>query len=707
MNLSNLAKKTSFQITKIRQKLKTSKDLQAILLLVFWTFGSRILGFVRSFLVLRMPTIDSEIFNSSFVLSEAITSFFILGSITVAILPQMIKLQESQKTELNEEFINLDSESGDNLDKVLEKKLKEKLNPDNFESQKNREFNRENFEKESKSQNIETSKKVKTAAIIQEDLATGNLENFILYPNSNQKNTIGKKNFDNKNNSYENWQNNLKSDQNDNTKQKNGNQNPTQNFEGGNFAQPISHFDSNLNQKNNHKIIQNTEKRFILPELSSDPLEINKFGETPKIVETIDNSQQKIDKNKFHKIFSNLKFNKDKLPQKNQNLDTNFDKNSKKIDKLSIYTNWCLLILGCFILILSLLGIIFIEPILSTFNPSFFAKVQESGKLGQMILLNQLLLFGPFLFAIKTILGVFLNIKKDYKIYSLEGVLANFGWIVALSILYPVFGLIGSGFGMFIGFGITILLFGLQARGLGLSFKLENFTGLDKLLWQTFALYWPRLLIFSNTRLAEIIVAATSGNPNDPQITSVAMALNFQGIFIGVVLAIGTVFLPNLTEILVQNGKSKQFWKMLFDYLKINFFLSILGTIATIIGVPILLFLLSKLPFISSRSILSDPIAINLIITLTIVSSFSLVFQSIGEVLNRYFIAVQRRWEPVIISVGGNFLAIQIALFFSKTWGSGRAAIGGFVLNTALFCFLSLYFVFQDWQSSKIDKPQD
>ena len=603
MNLSNLAKKTSFQITKIRQKLKTSKDLQAILLLVFWTFGSRILGFVRSFLVLRMPTIDSEIFNSSFVLSEAITSFFILGSITVAILPQMIKLQESQKAELNKEFTNLDGESGDNLDKVLE----EKLNMDNFKSQKNREFDRENFEKELKSQNIETSKKVKTAGIIQ--------------------------------------------------------------------------------------VIQNTEKRFILPEISSDPLEINKFVKIPKIVETIDDSQQKIDKNK--------------LPQKNQNLDTNFDKNSKKIDKLSIYTNWCLLILGCFILILSLLGIVFIEPILSTFNPSFFAKVQESGKLGQMLLLNQLLLFGPFLFAIKTILGVFLNIKKDYKIYSLEGVLANFGWIVALSVLYPVFGLIGSGFGMFIGFGITILLFGLQARELGLSFKLENFPGLDKLLWQTFALYWPRLLIFSNTRLAEIIVAATSGNPSDPQITSVAMALNFQGIFIGVVLAIGTVFLPNLTEILVQNGKSKQFWKMLFDYLKINFFLSILGTIATIIGVPILLFLLSKLPFISSRSILSDPSAINLIITLTIVSSFSLVFQSIGEVLNRYFIAVQRRWEPVIISIGGNFLAIQIALFFSKTWGSGRAAIGGFVLNTALFCFLSLYFVFQDWQSSKIDKPQD
>ena len=42
-----------------------------------------------------------------------------------------------------------------------------------------------------------------------------------------------------------------------------------------------------------------------------------------------------------------------------------------------------------------------------------------------------------------------------------------------------------------------------------------------------------RLLIFSNARLAELIVAGTTVDPSDPQVTSVSMALNFQGIFIG------------------------------------------------------------------------------------------------------------------------------------------------------------------------------
>ena len=81
---------------KIQNQLQ-NKNLQAVLLLVFWTFGSRALGFVRSVLVINMNTIDAEIFNSSFVLSEAITTFFILGSITVAVLPQMVKLENPIK----------------------------------------------------------------------------------------------------------------------------------------------------------------------------------------------------------------------------------------------------------------------------------------------------------------------------------------------------------------------------------------------------------------------------------------------------------------------------------------------------------------------------------------------------------------------------------------------------------------------------------
>ena len=154
MNFSNFVKKTKLQTAQIKQKLKTSKDLQAILLLVFWTFGSRILGFVRSFLVLRMPTIDSEIFNSSFVLSEAITSFFILGSITVAILPQMIKLQENEKENLQNNVDQMDDKTQaensnlENLDQNLEKEkcLEEESDNYNFSSKSQDRKNTKDFQ---------------------------------------------------------------------------------------------------------------------------------------------------------------------------------------------------------------------------------------------------------------------------------------------------------------------------------------------------------------------------------------------------------------------------------------------------------------------------------------------------------------------------------------------------------------------------------
>lgn len=705
-----------------------NQNLQAVLLLIFWTFGSRFLGFVRSFLVLQMNTIDAEIFNSSFVLSEAITSFFILGSITVATLPIMIKIQNpksknqnnssnnttlDQLNETNSENLKanflaeneiLNNPNFDNLDFNLQKtkiannfdnKNDNRVNFEDFnsyiENEQNKKFeqklvnNSKTFQRENSTQSI--NEKFETRFIFPEIDNNHNPEKINLAQNLN--------NFHKKSNDF---QEDLTYNSSKNTKEKRENEpKPNENNLNNSQNQNNSQFKENNSQTK--EILENNLKRskYHASEMknseSNYELENNRFDQAKKA-----NFQKTFwDKAKIVAKFQNW----------NQKLTANqvkkLEEKSKKYftieEKLSIYTSWSLVILSGFILILSLLGIIFVEPVLATFNPSFFGKVRENGKLAQMLELNKLLLLAPFLFAVKTILGVFLNIKKNYKIYSLEGVLANLGWILALSVLYPIWGLVGAGSGMFLGFGITILLFFWQATTLGLRFNLGNFPDLWDFLWQTFGLYWPRLLIFSNTRLAEIIVAATSSNPNDPQITSVAMALNFQGIFIGVVLAVGTVFLPNLTEVLVQKGKNLEFWQMLIKYIKVNFFLAIAGTILTIIGVPILLWILTRLPFINSKGLLSDPIAVNLILQFTFISSFSLIFQSVGEVLNRYFIAAQRRWEPVIISIGGNFLAIQVALLFTKSWGSGAAAIGGFVLNSALFCSLSVFFCYQDWQA--------
>jgi peptidoglycan biosynthesis protein MviN/MurJ (putative lipid II flippase) len=548
---------------KIKNQLQ-NKNLQAVLLLVFWTFGSRALGFVRSVLVINMNTIDAEIFNSSFVLSEAITTFFILGSITVAVLPQMVKLENPIKAS-------------------------QKVKP-------------------------ETKTKLETNLNLAEKKSTVDVDLEVFF------------------------ENNLK---------------------------------AKLENSTTKNQINLPEELVLLSSL--EDLNLSKNVEQPST---------------FDEIESSIKNNQAERLQQ---------------DRLSIYTSWALLILSGFILLLSLLGIIFVEPILARFNLTFFTKVAESGKLTEMIQLNRLLLLAPFLFAIKTILGVFLNVKKNYKIYSLEGVLANFGWILSLSLLYPVWGIVGAGTGSFLGFGLTIFLFAWQSWTLGLRFNLGNFPELADILWQTFHLYWPRLLIFSNARLAELIVAGTTVDPSDPQVTSVSMALNFQGIFIGVVLAVGTVFLPNLTEVLVQKGKRAEFWQMLLKYLKINFFMAIVGMLATIIGTPILLWILTKLPFTNSKGILSDPYSVNLILQLTIIASFSLVFQSVAEVLNRYFIAVEKRWEPLIISIGGNILALQIANLFVDSWGSGGVAVGSFVLNSALMCALSIYFCYWDWQRSKAE----
>jgi peptidoglycan biosynthesis protein MviN/MurJ (putative lipid II flippase) len=65
-----------------------------MILLTFWSIASRGLGALRILLVGRLTTEEADIFNAAFVLPDNIIAVFILGSITLAILPHIIELHE-------------------------------------------------------------------------------------------------------------------------------------------------------------------------------------------------------------------------------------------------------------------------------------------------------------------------------------------------------------------------------------------------------------------------------------------------------------------------------------------------------------------------------------------------------------------------------------------------------------------------------------
>jgi len=541
---------------KLKSRLSSSASLKATLMLVFWMLASRGLGVFRTALVGRLPTAEADIFNSGLILQSNIITVFILGSIVIATLPQINKLENSEKLKVKSEKVG----EGD--------------------------------------------------PIVAATTASSFVEEAIVGANFNSQLDGGKAN-------------------------RSGDQ--------------------------------------------GSPLDGGKADEILKQVQD--------------DTFSTT-------PAKSQGIATQArnDKNSKS----SIYLSWCILILSGSMTLLCALLIIFAEPVLKFFNPELVVSLAQTGKLHDFILFNQIALIGPIVFGAKSLLGVFLNVKKEYFIYSLEGILNNFGSLLGLTIGYSLFGIVGASIGAVSGLIFALVGFLWDSYRFGFRFYLGWFEGLDGYLWQTLWLYLPRLLVYSNIRAAETMVSTLSTSANG-QITAFQYALDIQGIFLGIIMAVGTVFLPNLAELLVKKGQNKAFWDHLFKYLKISFVLSLIGAFITAFGTPLALILFQFLAQVKKTSFLSDPTNIKLVIELAAFCAVALVFQSIAEILNRYFTAVEKVWQSIIASLVGNVLAVVLALFIKDAGlGAGLVAAICLVLNTFVFTSILGWFTFRDWRESTI-----
>jgi peptidoglycan biosynthesis protein MviN/MurJ (putative lipid II flippase) len=371
-----------------------------------------------------------------------------------------------------------------------------------------------------------------------------------------------------------------------------------------------------------------------------------------------------------------------KLESLKNKIDQQIDQASEKYKilwtkMLNGYISWCLLIFSLFITVLCFTGIIFSDYFLHLINADLYDRIKQTGQLSNYIVLNQIFLLAPILFALKTILGVFLNAKKSFKVFALDGVLSN---------LYAYFGIVGTAWGLVIGFSIALICFAWDAFRIGLRFDLFVFPELKGYLWQSFLLFLPRILIFPAARTAETLITVLTKDTGE--ITSIRMAINIQGVFYGLMVAVGTVFLPDLATILVEQGKSKEFWKHLSKYLRITSIVSLVATVVTVIGSPLILFLIKSLAMVKTDSFLNQENLVNLILSLVAIGSVSIFLQSLNEILNRYYIALEENWFPIISSLIANGVGILTCVIFYKQINTAQLVMIGFVLNNLVLTLL-------------------
>jgi O-antigen/teichoic acid export membrane protein len=380
--------------------------------------------------------------------------------------------------------------------------------------------------------------------------------------------------------------------------------------------------------------------------------------------------------------------------------DSKITENEKKV-KVNSLTSWAALLFSLFISIFCISALFFTKELLFLLNDDLYSKANDFNLLQDYIYLNQVFLIAPIIFAFKTIIGVFLNSKKEYWVYSLDGVLTNLGSIIGLSILYTFFGLKATAWGLVLGFAITLIFFLIDAYKHGFKFGLKRFEGLGGYLILALSLFIPRIFLYSSGRLAELLITNTSTNTGD--ITIFRLAMNIQGVFYGLMMSVGTVFLPDLASILVREGRKRKFWNHYDKYLNGTFWFSIGATLFTIIISPIVLQLIKILAFVKEDSLLNQNSAFQAIIYLIVAGSVAIIFQAVSEIMNRYFIALEEKWFPIIATVIANIAGLIFTYQMLDILGSPLSVMIGFVLNNIVLTVILALRIWRDKYNSILD----
>jgi peptidoglycan biosynthesis protein MviN/MurJ (putative lipid II flippase) len=371
---------------------------------------------------------------------------------------------------------------------------------------------------------------------------------------------------------------------------------------------------------------------------------------------------------------------------------------------LSSYLNLITISLVFLVGILSTLGIIFTPQLLqSTWftSPKIWEIVQQKNLVEEYILASRILFLFPLTFAVQAIWGVFITLKKRFLVYSLAGVITNLGAIVALLVSDGSF--VKVAFGMVWGAALASLLFlytcfrdDFKAPHFSLKWFREKYTQFKVDLWQTWKLFLPRVLVIDGFYAANLLINPLAQNQG--QITAFDIGNSIQGAFFIIVTSFGTVLFPDLSKTFHSSKTDRNyFWQKTKQYLWLSAGLGVLVTLVTLIGSPLIVNLFKILGQKQDNN--------DLIIQVAQLTSISLIFRAIREILVRYIYIRERVWQPLILSTI-SVVAVVVVTFaasFLKIDAALSASLG-FIAYNIVWVILAIIIFQKDYLQEKQNK---
>lgn len=212
----------------------------------------------------------------------------------------------------------------------------------------------------------------------------------------------------------------------------------------------------------------------------------------------------------------------------------------------------------------------FIMPYLTSFiAPGFSPFFQE-----KVVLLSRIMLLSPILLGLSNLFGTVTQLFRKFFIYSLSPIFYNFGIIIGILFLYPIFEIYGLAIGVVLG---ALLHFGVQAFashscGFTPKFSLSiNFKDIRNTIMTSF----PRTLGLAFNNIALVSIIALASFLKSGSISIFNFSFNLQSVPLNIIgISYAVAAFPTLAKSF-ESGKKDEFKKHLKEAARAIVFWSI------------------------------------------------------------------------------------------------------------------------------------
>ncbi|MDO8481658.1 MAG: lipid II flippase MurJ [bacterium] len=273
-----------------------------------------------------------------------------------------------------------------------------------------------------------------------------------------------------------------------------------------------------------------------------------------------------------------------------------------------------------------------------------FPNFVDAGFLPTLVSLTRIMLLQPILLGFSNIFAAITQTKYRYTLYAASPLFYNFGIILGIAVLYPIWGLSGLAWGVVIGAGLHA---GIQIPSIvqdGFFRKLPRFSE-PRILFQTTSVSVPRALALSMNQVTFIGLTALAGTLAFGSISVFMFSFNLYSVPLAIIGASYSVAAFPALALALANGRQPEFIDSIATAARHIFFWSLPATALIII-------LRAHIVRVVLGSGSFDWTDTRLTAASLALLSLALVGQGLMLLLIRGYYAAGRTFTPFLVSCG-------------------------------------------------------